>query len=136
MRGLRTDPGETVFEHGCRRPRNRWQSGPVTAVTIADGDVVVEATTPWPVAVALVAGLGLSLIPAFYVAAELVDGRLRAVLGDHAARPVYVSAVCQRSRHLSARVRAFIELLREHYDAAAWAHPPRQRRHSKRWSTT
>ncbi len=70
---------------------------------------------------ALLAGVGLSLIPSFYVDAELRAGRLRAVLTKHEARPLFVYAVYQRGRHLSPKVRSFVEHLRERFAQADWA---------------
>jgi DNA-binding transcriptional LysR family regulator len=70
---------------------------------------------------ALLAGAGLALIPHFYVHEQLARGELREILPDHAAPPLTVHAVYQRQRHLSATVRALIDVLRARFARAPWA---------------
>lgn len=70
---------------------------------------------------AVLAGLGIALVPSFYVGAELREKRLRVVLGQAKPAPIYVYATYQRSRHLSAKVRLFTEFLRERFALASWA---------------
>ena len=69
----------------------------------------------------VLAGQGISLVPLFYVEAELAKRRLKSVLEEHTRAPLAVYAVYQRSRHLSAKVRLFVELLRERFSRASWA---------------
>lgn len=69
----------------------------------------------------LLRDLGIARLPAFYVGPEIRSGRLRVVLAEHELPPLVVCAVYQRSRHLSAKVRVLIELLRERFSAAEWA---------------
>lgn len=66
-------------------------------------------------------GLGLGLLPAFYVQPELEAKRLRAVMTDYETRPVGVHAVYQRSRHQSPKLREFIAFLKHHFGRATWA---------------
>lgn len=70
---------------------------------------------------AVLAGMGISLMPSFYVAAEVDKRRLRVLLAGAEPPPLHVSAVYQRSRHLSPKVRALAELLRERFARASWA---------------
>ena len=58
---------------------------------------------------------GITLLPTFIVGAELQDGTLRSVLTDYAPLGLVVSALYPRHRHLSAKVRLFIELLEERF---------------------
>lgn len=60
---------------------------------------------------ALRAGFGLSLIPRVYVAGDLAEGRLRAVLDDWSANETGVYAVYPSRRYLDAKVRAFLDFL-------------------------
>ena len=69
---------------------------------------------------AVLAGLGLAVLPSFYVDAELRRRRLRALFGDAALPPLHIYAAYQRSKHLSAKVRVFVELLRERFGQAPW----------------
>ena len=67
------------------------------------------------------AGNGISLLPAFYVADDLRKRRLRSVMDDYTRTPLFVYATYQRSRHLSTKVRLFVEFLRERFKGAEWA---------------
>lgn len=64
---------------------------------------------------AALAGLGLALLPAWSIDGDLRAGRLRAVLTDYQASPTEfddgIYAVYQQTRHLSAKVRIFVDYL-------------------------
>ena len=62
---------------------------------------------------ALLAGLGLTLIPQFYVAADLREGRLREVLAGHEVKRSDLYAVYPSREHLPRKVRVFVDLLAE-----------------------
>lgn len=66
------------------------------------GDVLMDAAT---------AGRGVVFLPTFICGAALADGRLEAVLEDYEAAPRGVFAVYPHNRHLSAKVRAFVDFL-------------------------
>lgn len=81
-------------------------------LTANNGDVLKEATLQ---------GLGITMIPTFFVEQELQDGRLRAVLSDYCPAPFGLYAV-RPSRHFTpARVRALIEYLKEQFDDSSSA---------------
>ena len=78
-----------------------------------NGDVLKEATMQ---------GLGIMMIPTFFVEQELNNGSLKAVLSDYCPEPFGLYAV-RPSRHFTpARVRALIEYLKEQFDDASAAH--------------
>ncbi len=54
-------------------------------------------------------GLGLAMIPSFIVGPELGDGRLVAVLREYEETDLSIYAVYPHARHLSAKVRAFVD---------------------------
>lgn len=58
-------------------------------------------------------GAGVILLPTFYVHEGVRDGRLVRILADHTWPELSVYAVYPPTRHLSARVRAFIDFLAE-----------------------
>jgi DNA-binding transcriptional LysR family regulator len=60
---------------------------------------------------AMLAGLGVALQPTFIAARDLQAGRLVAVMPDYVNEAASVYAVYPHSRHLSAKVRAFIDFL-------------------------
>lgn len=65
-------------------------------------------------------GLGVLNVPVFHSAQHLRDGRLRRVLPEW-RWPVTVNAVFPSSRHLSAKVRVFVDFLMDHFRDPPWA---------------
>jgi DNA-binding transcriptional LysR family regulator len=78
---------------------------------------------------ALLRGVGVSLVPRVFVAAELAAGRLQAVLGDYATASGDLYAVYPSRQHLPQRVRAFVGFLRSRLrdDASAAQRKPGRR---------
>ena len=60
-------------------------------------------------------GQGIALLPTFIAGEELQSGALRTVLAEHPPSDLVVSALYPRHRHLSAKVRLFVELLEERF---------------------
>jgi DNA-binding transcriptional LysR family regulator len=61
--------------------------------------------------VAALHGAGIVVLPTFIVGRDLAEGRLRRVLPRHEAPPIAIHAVRPQGRHLSAKVRSFIDFL-------------------------
>jgi DNA-binding transcriptional LysR family regulator len=66
---------------------------------------------------AALGGLGLTVLPAWLVGPDIQRGALKIVLADYQASPgaldTNIYAVFPHSRHLSAKVRAFIDFMRD-----------------------
>jgi DNA-binding transcriptional LysR family regulator len=69
-----------------------------------NGEVLLQAA---------LADQGIALLPTFIVGADLRSGGLRTVLQAYEPAPLTVSAMYPRHRHLSAKVKLFIDLLQE-----------------------
>jgi DNA-binding transcriptional LysR family regulator len=65
-------------------------------------------------------GQGLYLGPAFIVSDDLRAGRLQAVMQDFEETDLSIYAVYPHSRHLSAKVRAFVDFLAGHFSHLSW----------------
>lgn len=78
-------------------------SGPLVA---NNGDALREAA---------LAGLGLVQLPSFMVAADLASGALRAVLEPFEDASAAIWALYSPTRHLSGKVRAFVDFLAERF---------------------
>lgn len=65
--------------------------------------------------IAALSGLGLVTQPTFIVGADLQAGTLVGVLSDYVAQDGAVYAVYPHSRHLSPKVRAFVDFLAERF---------------------
>ena len=60
------------------------------------------------------AGLGITLLPDFFVASDIKAGRLVPVLKDKIDKQATISAIYPQSRHLSSSVRVFVDFLVAH----------------------
>lgn len=76
-----------------------------------NGDVLLEGA---------IAGLGIAAAPAFMAGPALADGRLVEILTDYRDEGAAVHAVYPHNRHLSVKVRAFIDFLVDRFASAAW----------------
>jgi DNA-binding transcriptional LysR family regulator len=94
---------------------NQWK------LTGADGDHWIQPT--WSLCVnnaevlrdVAIKGRGLALLPEFIAADALRKGELRTVLDDYSAPPLALYAVYPPTRHLSVKVRLFIDFLVERF---------------------
>lgn len=122
-RGTPTTPSDLVGHdcvlYGVHPAPGAWTfRGP-------DGEVGVQVDGPLTVnnslaiTALLVAGMGVTLLPAFYLHEHLAHGLLREVLSEYRAPDVGIYAVYPRHRPPSAKVRALVELLQERF-ASRW----------------
>ena len=121
---------EDLARHDCftyeyLSPRNVWRfrdaSGAERAVRVAgrlhsnNGDLLAEAAAR---------GAGIAFEPAFIVGPEVRAGRLVALLGEFVPLPLPIYAIYPSRRHLSAKVRLFVEFLVERFARAPdWSAP-------------
>lgn len=77
-----------------------------------NGDVLLEGA---------MAGLGIAAAPAFMAEPALADGRLVEILKPYRHFGAAVHAVYPHNRHLSVKVRAFIDFLAERFAADPWS---------------
>jgi len=121
---------EELARHNCftyeyLAPRNLWRfrdaSGRERAVHVAgtlhsnNGDLLAEAAAR---------GAGIAFEPAFIVGPDVRAGRLVPLLQDFMPPPVPIYAVYPSRKHLSAKVRRFVEFLIERFAAGQdWSAP-------------
>ena len=80
----------------------------------------VHANNGGMLAALAVAGIGITLEPDFIVADDVRAGRLVMLLPDYVAPSIPINAAYPSRRHLSAKVRAFIDFLVQRFAS----HPP------------
>jgi DNA-binding transcriptional LysR family regulator len=73
---------------------------------------------------ALLAGLGVAVLPAFIVGPDVQAGRLKEVLSDYLPNRASVYAVYPHSRHLSAKVRVFVDFLADRFGPSPYWDAP------------
>ena len=108
--------GHNCFTYEYLAPRNLWRfrdsSGNERAVRVAgtlhsnNGDLLAEVAAR---------GAGVVLEPAFIVGPDVRAGRLVPLLQDFTPPPVPIYAVYPSRKHLSAKVRRFVEFLVERF---------------------
>ncbi|MBF4989604.1 LysR family transcriptional regulator [Methylophilus sp. QUAN] len=76
----------------------------IRKLAINNGDAIVAAA---------LAGIGICQLPTFMVQGYLTEGKLDKVLGDNPAGSLPINALYPQNRHLSSKVRAFIEWVAE-----------------------
>jgi len=131
-RGVPREPADLVH-HNCliyshSAWGNEWHfSGPEGEQSVA---VVgnLQANSDNALRLAAVHGQGLALAPSFLLIDEIRSGRLVPVLAEFLQADHAVNAIYPHRRHLSAKVRSFIDLLARRFrDDPAWADPCRSR---------
>jgi DNA-binding transcriptional LysR family regulator len=93
----------------------------------SDGEHFVSV--PWTLCVnnaevlkqAALAGRGIALLPTFIAGTTLDDGTLVPVLDKYHAPEIALYAIYPPTRHLSSKVRLFIDFLVERFSARSWA---------------
>lgn len=73
-------------------------------VAVNDGDALVAAC---------LAGLGVSQVPTFMVQDYIACGKLEVILGEYLSESMPMNALYPQNRHLSSKVRAFIDWVAE-----------------------
>jgi len=113
--GIPRDPAELV-NHNCliytpRHPAEHWQfqSGGEVFDAAVRGDF--RSNVADALRIAAIRGCGLAQLPAYAVGLDVRAGRLRAVLEDYAPPARLIHAVYLHRRHLSAKVRTFVDFL-------------------------
>lgn len=96
--------GEWIFRRGAETHRVKI-AGPLRA---DNGDVLRCAA---------LAGLGVVQMPTFIIDEDLAAGRLVPVLSDYTSGAVPIWAVYPHNRHLSTKVRMFVDFLAERFGA-------------------
>ena len=113
---------EDLKKHNCLvntslPPRDQWQfsepeSGKTTVIKVAG---TLEANVADAIRMATISGLGLALLPTYMAGQDLRKGRLQAVLKDYVPAPMEIHAVYPHRKHLSAKVRTFVDFLHERF---------------------
>ncbi len=90
----------------CTANGMRWPVEVRGRLRVNNGDALREAA---------IAGVGLIMSTTFLCGRDLQAGRLVSVLGDYIAQNLAIHAVYPHSRHLSPKVRAFVDFLAENF---------------------
>jgi DNA-binding transcriptional LysR family regulator len=96
---------ETPNEWRFVSPDGRFTSVPVTGSIQMNNSLALRE--------AALRGAGIMLTPTFIVGNDIKSGKLKAVLTDYRAQEISIYAIYPERRHLSPKVRAFIDFMKE-----------------------
>lgn len=97
-------------------PRDQWQfSVPGGETTVVRVTGSMQANVADALRMAALSGLGLVLLPTYMVGQDIRKGRLQTVLTDYVPAPLEIHAVYPHRKHLSAKVRTFVDFLHERF---------------------
>lgn len=113
---------EDLKKHNCLvnsalAPRDQWQfatpgDGKTTLIRVSGA---MTANVADAIRMAAINGLGLALLPTYMAGQDLRKGRLQAVLTDYVPTAMEIHAVYPHRKHLSAKVRTFVDFLYERF---------------------
>jgi DNA-binding transcriptional LysR family regulator len=110
-----------LIRHNClvyiyRAARNTWRfQGPEGAEEVIQVTGTLESNDGESLRAAALAGLGVVLLPQWLIGEDICNGRLVQVMAGYHAPDNAVYAVYPPSRHLSPKVRGFVDLLARHF---------------------
>jgi DNA-binding transcriptional LysR family regulator len=112
---------EDLKRHNCLSnsslpPRDQWQFGNTEGKSVVIKVTgTLEANSADALRMAAISGLGLVLLPTYMVGQDIRKGRLQAVLTEYVPAPLDIHAVYPHRKHLSAKVRTFVDFLHERF---------------------
>ncbi len=114
----RPDTPKDLGDHNCLvltsyQPRSHWQFGAGRTLRSVRVDGGMESNSADVLREAALAGVGLVQLPSYVLSQDIKSGALVPLLTGHEADNRDVYAVYPASRHLSPKVRAFVDYLVE-----------------------
>ncbi len=118
VRGMPRKPEELrdhdILSYSLQQSAQNWHFlDPAGRSIQVPADARLQVNNSLALREALLGGLGIARTPTFLVGDDLRQGRLTRLLGDHQSLEVSVFVVYPQRRHLSPKVRAFVEFLAE-----------------------
>ena len=107
-----------------RAARNTWRfHGPEGAEEAIQVSGKLDSNDGESLRAAALAGLGVGLLPLWLIGEDICTGRLVHAMADYHAPDSAVYAVYPPGRHLSPKVRGFVDLLARHFAGRdPWTH--------------
>jgi DNA-binding transcriptional LysR family regulator len=112
--------GHNCLSYSYMSVQDQWQFaiGGMQRSVAVDGNL--RANNGDAIRQAVLAGLGVAILPAFIIGNDLQEGRLKVVLQEFTPARTSVYAVYPHSRHLSAKVRVFVDYLAARFGYPEW----------------
>jgi DNA-binding transcriptional LysR family regulator len=118
-------PGD-LAGHACVVDSNypggaRWSLGTGERAVTAEVGTKIQVNSARAARELVLAGQGIGHLPSFAVAGDIAGGRLVRLLPDCPTEPLGIYAVYPHRKHLSAKIRLFIDTAVEHCESASCA---------------
>jgi len=91
--------------------RDEWQFDNATGPASVRVHAGLQANNGDALRVAALYGVGVAMLPSFIVGPDLAGGQLVAILPGYTVPELAIHALYPHSRHLSAKVRSFVDFL-------------------------
>ncbi len=117
---------EQLAQHNCLSnpnlpPYQIWKFTDHGKERIIRPEGSLQSNSPDALRTAAINALGLVMMPAYTLQADLQDGRLVAVLREFSSESIDMYAIYPHRRHLSAKVRTFLDFVEQHSTMRAQA---------------
>ena len=97
-------------------PEGRFVSVPVTGSIQMNNSLALRES--------VLRGAGIMLTPSFIVGTDIKSGNLQVLLSNYCTQEISIYAIYPERRHLSPKVRAFIDFMKDHLsDPPYWDYP-------------
>jgi DNA-binding transcriptional LysR family regulator len=120
------EPGQpgALADHACVVDSNypggtRWTLGTGEHAVTTKVGTKIQVNSARAARELVLAGQGIGHLPSFAVVADIAQGRLARLLPDYPSEPLGIYAVYPHRKHLSAKIRLFIDTVIEHCESAA-----------------
>lgn len=117
--GKPTSPDD-LQQHNCLSnpnlpPFQSWKFTVAGKETVIRPEGVLQSNSPDALRTAAIGGLGVIMMPAYTIQADLEQGKLLPVLTEFRSETIDMYAVYPHRRHLSAKVRTFLDFVEQHF---------------------
>lgn len=111
---------EQLTDHNCLidsnlRSGDRWPVAGYEAGSMIKVNGNLRVNSAAAIHQMVIAGHGLGLLPGFVAGDDIISGRLQQVLGQYTPHKIGVYALYSHRRHLSAKVRLFIDFISDYF---------------------
>ena len=117
--GTPTSPAQ-LKQHNCLSnpnlpPYQIWKFTENDSEVSTRPEGSLQCNSPDALRTAAIGGLGLIMMPAYTIAADLQEKKLLPVLSEHSSESIDMYAIYPHRRHLSAKVRTFLDFVEQHF---------------------
>lgn len=116
---------EQLHQHACIVDNNypgvnRWTLGPANSPVTINVNSNIELNGARAARELVLPGHGIGFLPSFAITDDIKQGNLIGLLPEYASEPIGIYAAYPNRKHLSAKVRLFIDIAVEYCKEGAY----------------